>query len=78
MSNATRERIHQLVDCIPESELSTAERVLQHVYLKATMPLDDEPLSEEDLAAVQEARAAVAHGEIISHEEVRRQELDQS
>jgi DNA-directed RNA polymerase specialized sigma24 family protein len=38
-------------------------------------PLDDEPLTDEDLAALEEARKDVAQGRLISHDEVRRRFL---
>ena len=41
-------------------------------------PVDDEPLTEEDLAALEEAWEDVAHGRLISHEEIRRRFLGSS
>jgi hypothetical protein len=38
-------------------------------------PLDDEPLTDEDLTALEEAREDVAQGRLISHDEVRRRFL---
>jgi hypothetical protein len=37
--------------------------------------LDDEPLTPEEEAALEEARASVARGEVVSYEEVRRRFL---
>ena len=58
----TKERLHQLIEELPEEEFSAAERLLealrhtgQHrdpiLELLARAPLDDEPLSDEDRAA---------------------------
>jgi hypothetical protein len=38
----------------------------------ASAPIDDEPETPEEAARVAEARAAVARGEIVSHEELGR------
>lgn len=38
-------------------------------------PPDDEPLTEEDIAALEEAYEDLAQGRVFSHEEVRRQLL---
>lgn len=38
-------------------------------------PPDDEPLTEEDVAALEEAYEDLAQGRIFSHEEVRRRLL---
>jgi hypothetical protein len=79
----TRDTLHRLIDEPPESELTTAERFLN--YLRATAdpvlralleaPPDDEPETEEERRAVQEAREELVRGEVRTLEEVRR-ELD--
>lgn len=38
----------------------------------ANAPEDDEPLTEEDERAIEEAREQVRRGEVLTHEEVRR------
>ncbi len=76
----TREKLHSLVDALPEGELLPAERFLEYLrdrvedpVLKAFMeaPIDDEPLTEEDLKAIAEAEEAIARGEEHPWEEVR-------
>jgi hypothetical protein len=67
-----KERLHQLIDELPESELPTAARVLS--ALKATAdpvlralldaPWDDEPEREDERQAVQGAREELARGEV--------------
>jgi hypothetical protein len=59
-----RDTLHRLVDALPESELAVAERFLN--YLRATAdpvlralieaPLDDEPETEDERRAMQEAQ----------------------
>ena len=67
-----RERLHQLVDVLADEDIGTASRVLEALarldpsepyYESATAPLDDEPESEAERAAVAEALAEVAGGD---------------
>ena len=77
----TRDMLHRLIDELPESELAAAERFLY--YLRATTdpvlralleaPPDDEPETEEERRAVQEAREELARGEVWTLEDVRRE-----
>jgi hypothetical protein len=82
---ATKEHLHQLVDALPDSEIQTATRYLEYLQFAASdpvrralmaAPLDDEPETPEEAAAVAEAYAAIARGEVLSDEELQR-ELDQ-
>lgn len=76
----TRQALHTLVDELPEPELPAAKRFLEYLRQAAdplrlaldSAPLDDEPLTEEDLAAIREGFADRAQGETASHEEVKR------
>jgi len=36
-------------------------------------PVDDEPLTEEDIAAIEEGEEAIRKGDIVPHEEVRKE-----
>jgi hypothetical protein len=77
---APRDNLHRLVDTLPESELVRAERVLEALRQVAEplyrpledAPLDDEPETPEERAAVEEARSDVAAGRVISHTEAKR------
>lgn len=80
-----RERLHELVEDLPESEVHAALRFVEYLryseddpVLKALQdaPPDDEPLTEEDVTALEEAWEDVRQGRLISHEEIRRQVLD--
>jgi hypothetical protein len=75
-ANLTRAHLHRLVDNLPESQWSAAERALLYLQLLATKPSDDEPWSDEDEAASQEAETEFARGEFVSHDEARRMLLD--
>jgi hypothetical protein len=78
---STRDRLHRLIDELPESELTTAERFLH--YLRATAdpvlralleaPLDNEPETDEERQDVQEAREELARREVRTLAEVRRE-----
>lgn len=80
MSTITKETLYHLVDTLPESEFATAARVLEALrassaesrYTAATAPLDDEVETEEERAAVAEARAELARGAGIAAAEVYR------
>ena len=67
----TKETLHRLIDERPEAVLSEAERYLAALrddpVLRAilTAPVDDEPETAEERAAVAEARAEAARGELI-------------
>jgi hypothetical protein len=68
----TKERLHDLVDALDEADVATVGRILEALtgleaeapfYTAETAPLDDEPETEAERAAVAEARAEVARGE---------------
>jgi hypothetical protein len=71
-----RDTLHDLVDRIPEEELPTAERFLEYLAVspayRAAMsaPVDDEPLTGADVAAIAKAREEVHAGKVVSHDEV--------
>ena len=81
-----KDRLYQLIDELPEGDLPTAERMLCNLgettdpVLKALMaaPWDDEPETEEERKAVEEAEEDVKAGRVVSHEEARRQLLGDS
>ncbi len=87
----TRDRLHRLIDELPEAELPEVERLLAgrrgHDALRralakapddpllralANAPEDDEPLTQEDEAAIREVMEAIERGDVISQAEVRR------
>lgn len=74
----TRERIHQIIDSLPDSELPEIEdflaqrRTADDPFLRAlaNAPEDDEPLTPEDIAAIEEGLADLAAGRVISNDEL--------
>jgi predicted transcriptional regulator len=74
----TRERLHELIDELPDAELNRAARLLDELragtdpalraFLEA--PYDDEPLTEEDRQAIEEGMIDVRAGRLVSDEEM--------
>lgn len=82
MTAGTKERLHRLVDDLADEELPAAEQYLEQLragredpVLRAllTAPLDDEPETSEERAAVSEAKQDLALGRVVSNEELRRE-----
>ncbi len=76
----TREELHAIVDALPDADLAEARRLLTALTasdpaLRAARlaPLDDEPLTDEDRAAILEAEAGYRRGEWVTNEEMRRE-----
>jgi Spy/CpxP family protein refolding chaperone len=76
-----REELHELIDQIPESELPAARSYLRYLAQTASdpvlrsllnAPIDDEPETEEERKAVDEAKEALAEGRVMSDEEMAR------
>ena len=80
MEPQSRERLHRLVDELLDDDIDEAERYLKYLctgedpplYTRETAPIDDEPLTAEDLEAIEEAERDIAAGNGIPHEEVMR------
>ena len=75
-----KEQLRERVEMLTEDEAAEALRLLDQrsdplTVLLDSAPLDDEPFSEEEEAAVQIAREEIARGETVSLEELRA-ELD--
>jgi len=74
-----RETLHDLIDRIPDGELSAAQRFLEYLasnpaYRAAlAAPTDDEPVTSNDAKAIVKAREDVRAGRIVSHEDVLRE-----
>ncbi len=74
-----RDRLHVLVDELPDSDVPTAERVLEALraapapsYSLEDAPLDDEPDEDDRDGGLTEARAQADRGELIPHQEAKR------
>ena len=77
-------RLYELVDALQEDNYDTAERLLEQLrsdefdpmlWKLLTAPYDDEPVTEDDRAAIIEAQEDIRAGRLIPHEEVMRQLL---
>ncbi len=69
----TKEQLHQLVEQLPESELATAEGLLAALLDTVEDPVyrmlldaeeEDEPLTEEDEAAIEEGLKQYREGKV--------------
>ncbi len=62
----TKERLHKLVEELPESETATATRVLEALSIAANplarAPVDDEATTDEDRTAIAEGWAQYREG----------------
>jgi len=73
---ATKKQLHDLVERLPEDEISTVYRLLAGLLADplwiagATASDDDEPYTPEQQKQDAEARAAIARGEGVCHEDV--------
>lgn len=70
------------MDALPESRFEDAKRALECLVSRECDPVlqaflnapeDDEPVTEEDLEAIEEAEEAIARGETESLEDVLRE-----
>lgn len=74
-----RQTLHALVDQLPEPELLAARRYLEYLRQTAdplrrfleTAPADDEPMTDDDLAAIREGYTEQSKGETASHAEIK-------
>ena len=79
--DAVKRQIKDLIDGMPPAELLVIKRFVQYVrdmedpFLRnlAEAPWDDEPLTDEDIAALAEAREEMKTGKLTSHDEVMRE-----
>jgi hypothetical protein len=80
-SVTTREALHDLLDELPESVLSLAERSLERLKAMENDPVwqsllnapeDDEPTTPEDLEAIERGYQSIREGRGIPHSEVER------
>lgn len=85
----TKERLHQLVDTLPEAEARIIERMLQGLQARAEepeaapvlytlddAPPDDEPDDDDADGGLTEAREQMARGEVYTMEEVKHERAE--
>ena len=81
MSMTARDRLHRLVDGLPENELVTAERVLTGLSVLslsdpvtaalAKAPRDDEPVTDREAERIEEGERDLRDGRTVTSEQVR-------
>jgi hypothetical protein len=67
-----KEGLHKLVDELRESQLAEARQLLEALRDSA-VGVDDEPLTEEDLASIERGLADVRAGRVKSLEDYERE-----
>ncbi|MDA1190185.1 MAG: hypothetical protein O3A46_00715 [Candidatus Poribacteria bacterium] len=81
LEQTTRDEVLELVNELNESDLYAAKQFLRFLATQSAsserddlddVPLDDEEWSDEDLAAIEEGRADMLAGRVISNEEIKR------
>ncbi len=79
--SVAKERLHDLIDLLPEAEEIAALHYLEYLTedkgarmarLLANAPIDDEPLSEDDVEAIREGKEDLLAGRWMSTEELLR------
>jgi hypothetical protein len=71
-----KDDLHHLVDELDDAAASEALLLLQDLRLPRVLreaPIDDEPETEEERAAVAEAEAGIARGDVIRDEDLERE-----
>jgi hypothetical protein len=80
VSTITRERLHELVDALADADLDRAGRLLAALAADdpvglslALAPADDEPTTDAEVAALDEAYEDLRAGRTLTTEELRRE-----
>jgi len=74
-----KQHAHELIDQLDPAQVSAVVPLLQFMLLDpvsrslAAAPVEQEPVSPEEAAALDEARAALDRDERISHEDILRE-----
>jgi hypothetical protein len=74
-----QQQLVELAARVPAADIPTARRLLQGLIVDPlwlsmrAAPLDDEELTPEAIASIQEAEASIARGEGVPHEEIMRE-----
>jgi hypothetical protein len=81
----TKDELHHLIDELGDYDLADAQRILEDIRAHGQDPvarklltaaIDDEPETEEERAAVEEAKDEFARGEFVTAEEAKRRLLE--
>lgn len=68
----SREQLDELLDRVPEQRLDAVYNLLE-TLTRPGIPVDDEPLSPEDIEAIHRGRDAHRAGRLTTHEELMRE-----
>ncbi len=76
--NSERQQAHFLLDALPDEKVSAVRGLLEVMVEPLSLSLSKVPVEEEELtpetaSALDRARASLARGEGVSHEEVLRE-----
>jgi hypothetical protein len=76
--NQERQQAHALLDMLPDEKLAAVRSLLQVMVEPlsrslASAPVEEDEITSETAAALQRARASLARGEGIPHEEILRE-----
>ncbi len=76
--NEDRQQAHALLDLLPAEKLNAVRSLLEVLVEPlerslALAPVEEEALTSETAAALERARASLARGEGIAHEEILRE-----
>ena len=71
-----RQQAHALLDMLPDEKVNVVRNLLEVMVeplsrLLALAPVEEEQITPETAAALDRARASLARGEGISHDEIR-------
>lgn len=76
-----KEELYRLIDALPEKEIAAAKRFLEFLVIQPdeeswdeflkNPPINDEPLSEDDLRDIEEGKKAISKGRVKSWEQVK-------
>jgi hypothetical protein len=78
-ADSEKKHANELIDQLDPAQVSAVVPLLQFMLLDpvsrslAAAPVEQEPVSPEEAAALDEARAALDRGERISHEDILRE-----
>ena len=82
-----KERLHSLVEDLPEPEVHAALRFVEYLRREASdpvaralqeAPFDEEPVTAEDLAELEASDRDWQEGRVVPHDEARRELLRES
>lgn len=81
-----KKELYQLIDKLPERDFFTAKKFLrfllsdysknageEFISILENAPLDDEPLTEEEILAIEEGEKALSEGKVHDWEDVKRE-----